>query len=240
MLNGITYVPYGTRRVLPLRNVQSSYATAGTSALRGNIIWFTPEAIIADALNILTDMFFLWQIFRKAVPTFAFRIAALMGLMFLVFSLNQGPGIAVAGNYKAENPKPTIDRVILTTNIVAREHPILSWPIRGGLTSRFSSYHKGIDISSSYGAPIRPLASGNVIFAGWDNHGFGNAIIIRSAAGYDSKYGHLSALNVKVGQRVEGDSVIGFIGATGVATGPHLHFEVYKDGLAINPLNVLP
>jgi murein DD-endopeptidase MepM/ murein hydrolase activator NlpD len=208
--------------------------------LRGNIIWFTPEAIITDALSVLAEVFFLWQIFRKAVPTFAFRIAVLMGLMFLVFSLNQGPGIAVADNYKAENPKPTIDRVILTTNIVSREHPIFSWPIRGGLTSLFSSSHRGIDIPAPYGAPIHPLASGTVLFASWDSHGFGNAIIIRSAAGYDSKYGHLSALNVKAGQRVESGNVIGFIGATGVATGPHLHFEVYKDGVAINPLSVLP
>jgi murein DD-endopeptidase MepM/ murein hydrolase activator NlpD len=240
MLNRITYVPFGTRRALPLRNVQFSYATAGTSTLRGNTIWFTPEAIITDALSVLTDTLFIWQIFRKAVPTFAFRTAALAILMFLILGLNQRPEVAVAGNYKAETPKPTIDRVILTTNIVAREHPIFSWPIRGGITTMFSSYHKGIDISSSYGTPIHPFASGTVLFASWDNHGFGNAIIIRSAAGYDSKYGHLSALNVKVGQRVESDSVIGFIGATGVATGPHLHFEVYKDGVAINPLGVLP
>jgi|GEM_PF-2712973 len=240
MLNGITYVPFGTRRVLPLRNVQFSYATAGTGTLRGNNVWFTPEAIIIDALSVLTEVLSLWQIFRKAFPTFAFRIAALIGLMFLVFSLNQRPEVAVAGNYKSENPKPTISRVILTTNIMAREHPIFYWPIRGGITTMFSSYHKGIDISSSYGTPIHPFASGTVIFAGWDNHGFGNAIIIRSAAGYDSKYGHLSGLNVKTGQRVESDSVIGFIGATGVATGPHLHFEVYKDGIAINPLGVLP
>lgn len=238
MLNRPTYVPFGTRRALPLRNVQFSYATAGTGTLRGNNVWFTPEAIISDALSILTEVIFLWQIFRKAVPTFAFRTIVVLGLIFLLVGFNQRPDNAVAGVQPSVTPK--VPHLTLTMTLTAREHPIFGWPVRGIITTRFSSHHKGIDIATSYGTPIHPFASGTVLFADWDNHGFGNAIIIRGIDGYDSKYGHLSRLNVKTGQRVESDSVIGFIGATGVATGPHLHFEVYKDGLAINPLGVLP
>ncbi|OGY24097.1 MAG: hypothetical protein A2172_00955 [Candidatus Woykebacteria bacterium RBG_13_40_15] len=238
MLNRTTYVPFGTRRALPLRNVQFSHAAAGTGALRGNIVWFTPEAIIIDALSVLTEVLFLWQTFRKAVPTFAFRTIVVLGLIFLLVGFNQRPDTVVAGNQLAVTPK--IEKLTISTQVVAKEHPIFTWPIRGGITSLFSSYHRGIDITAPHGAPIKPLAKGKVVFAGWNSHGFGNTIIIQSVNGFDSKYAHLSGINVRVGESVGSDAIIGFIGDTGVTTGPHLHFEVYKDGLAINPLSVLP
>jgi murein DD-endopeptidase MepM/ murein hydrolase activator NlpD len=74
---------------------------------------------------------------------------------------------------------------------------------------------------------------------GW-NGGYGTMVVIDHGNGYRTLYAHLSRLNVSVGQTVEQGEVIGAVGTTGIVTGPHLHFEVYRGGVPINPLSVLP
>ena len=120
----------------------------------------------------------------------------------------------------------------------------MTLPAPGPVTSPFGSrgspvngvqeFHEGIDIGAAQGAPIRAAASGTVSFAG-QMSGYGNVVIVQHAGGLATSYGHQSAMLVTVGQPVVAGEVIGAVGATGDATGPHLHFEVRLNGVAVNP-----
>lgn len=120
----------------------------------------------------------------------------------------------------------------------------LCWPAAGGISSpfgyRWGRLHKGIDISKTGGTNIVAADNGVVIFAGWDDSGYGNRIIINHNNGLKTTYNHLSHISVHVGQAVNKGQSIGVMGETGDATGIHLHFEVYKNGDLVNPLLFLP
>jgi murein DD-endopeptidase MepM/ murein hydrolase activator NlpD len=107
----------------------------------------------------------------------------------------------------------------------ARLHPIL-----GGTRP-----HLAIDYGAPTGTPVRAVADGAVLAAGWSG-GNGISVTIRHARGYETMYNHLSAANVRVGERVRQRQVIGRVGATGLATGPHLDYRVKKNGQFVNPL----
>jgi len=118
-------------------------------------------------------------------------------------------------------------------------------PVRGRLTSRFGyrrdpftgkrSFHTGIDIANRIGTKVRAAREGKIIFTGM-RHGFGKTVIIEHSFGYRTYYGHLSAITVSRGQRVKKGEIIGFVGNSGRATGPHLHFEVWLRNRLIDPL----
>ena len=125
----------------------------------------------------------------------------------------------------------------------------LSWPVIGSVTSGFGMrrhpilggaplFHTGVDISASYGTPIRAAASGRVIFAGWYG-GYGNMIIIDHGGNISTVYGHLSRIAVRSGEEVSEGDIIGYVGSTGLSTGPHLHFEVRVNGKPVDPMNWL-
>jgi murein DD-endopeptidase MepM/ murein hydrolase activator NlpD len=97
--------------------------------------------------------------------------------------------------------------------------------------------HLGVDYAAPTGTPVRTVADGVVDFAGWQN-GYGNVVFIRHAGGRVTVYAHLSRMNVRQGQRVEQGQHIGAVGATGWATGPHLHFEIRENGQHVDPLRV--
>lgn len=114
------------------------------------------------------------------------------------------------------------------------------WPTNGVITQRFLWYHPGIDIANKAMPSILAADSGKVVVAGWpDNTGYGNRIIIDHGNGTRTLYGHLSSIGVVVGQTVTRGSVIGRMGSTGRSTGPHLHFEVSRNGVKVNPLSLL-
>ena len=117
------------------------------------------------------------------------------------------------------------------------------WPTDGLVYSlfgiRWGRMHKGIDISGRSGTPIVAPREGRVSFAGWKG-GYGNTVIIEHPDNFKTLYGHMKAIKVKVGDKVKLGDVIGLMGSTGKSTGPHLHFEVHKDGVARNPLFFLP
>ncbi|EYE87415.1 peptidase M23 [Fervidicella metallireducens AeB] len=111
-------------------------------------------------------------------------------------------------------------------------------PSRGIYTSRFGrrwgEFHTGLDIAGPTGTPILAADSGKVTFAGWRN-GYGKCVMITHGNGYQTLYGHASRIYVKAGQRVNKGQKIAAIGSTGRSTGPHLHFEVRKNGVPQNP-----
>ncbi|MCL4377376.1 MAG: peptidoglycan DD-metalloendopeptidase family protein [Actinobacteria bacterium] len=125
----------------------------------------------------------------------------------------------------------------------------LLWPVLGYIASGFGMrfhpilhtyrFHSGIDIVASYGTPVEAADGGQVIQVGYDG-GYGNSILIYHGGGFATWYAHLSGFNCSVGQMVTRGQIIGFVGSTGLATGPHLHFEVRINGAAQNPLQYLP
>lgn len=102
-------------------------------------------------------------------------------------------------------------------------------PIRGG-----RAHHNGIDFDANTGDPVRSAGNGLVKFAGWKN-GFGNVVEIDHQNGYVTVYAHNSAFTVKEGDVVRAGQVVAKAGSTGQSTGPHVHFEVHKDGRPVNP-----
>ena len=118
-----------------------------------------------------------------------------------------------------------------------------SSPARGTITSRYGyrwgRQHNGIDIAAPIGTPVKAADGGEVIFAGTSGS-YGKLIKIDHGAGFVTYYGHLSKINVKVGDKVYKGQTIGAVGNTGRSTGPHLHFEIRKNGSPVNPSKYLP
>ncbi|RYG74585.1 hypothetical protein EON80_02335 [bacterium] len=133
--------------------------------------------------------------------------------------------------------------------IEALQKPI-SWtpPARGRLSSRFGmrrhpvlgrvKLHTGDDIAAPNGSPIRAARGGRVLWAGWKK-AYGNTVIVDVGGGMTTLYGHASKLNVRPGQPVQAGQHIGNVGSTGFSTGPHLHFEVRKNGRPVDPTRYL-
>jgi hypothetical protein len=101
-----------------------------------------------------------------------------------------------------------------------------------------SEYHSGVDISAPHGTRIVAPADGIVIYAS-PREGYGNLVIVDHKFGITTRYAHLSKINVKPGQRVSRYDVIGFVGSSGRATGPHLHFEVWRFDRPVNPIDFM-
>ena len=115
----------------------------------------------------------------------------------------------------------------VTSGYGMRFHPILG----------FTRMHKGIDFGAPYGSPIHAAIDGVVSFAGRDA-GYGNFVKLSHAGGLATGYGHMSRIAVRAGARVAQGQIIGYVGSTGLSTGPHLHYELYHNGSAINPASV--
>lgn len=113
------------------------------------------------------------------------------------------------------------------------------WPSSGTITQGFSWYHKAIDIANRAAPNVLAADSGTVVTSGWTNVGYGYHVIIDHGNGYRTLYAHLSKLYVVSGQTVARGNAIGQMGSTGRSTGTHLHFEVIKSGVYLNPLSVL-
>lgn len=99
------------------------------------------------------------------------------------------------------------------------------------------TYHNGIDMAASHGSKVYAALNGVVTTAGYNNV-YGNHIIISHHSGYKTLYAHLSRIDVKVKQQVSQGTLIGRVGSTGLSTGDHLHFSVFKNGSAVNPSNL--
>jgi murein DD-endopeptidase MepM/ murein hydrolase activator NlpD len=122
--------------------------------------------------------------------------------------------------------------------------PSLGWPVHGRVTSRFglrrdplsgeTSFHPGIDLAVPEGTPVHAVASGRVVESGWRG-GYGKVVVVDHGQGYSSLYAHNRELLVSCGAWVDGGFPLALSGSTGRSTGPHVHFEVRRGGVPVDP-----
>ena len=132
-------------------------------------------------------------------------------------------------------------------NGAGRQVSAMAWPVAARITSgfgvrvhpilRFARFHRGIDFGAHYGAPIVAAADGQVTRAGWAG-GYGQQVRLVHAGGMGTSYSHMSRIVAAPGSFVRQGQLIGYVGSSGLSTGPHLHYEVYRNGAAVNPLGV--
>ena len=115
----------------------------------------------------------------------------------------------------------------ITSNFGARRHPILG----------YTRMHAGVDFGAPWGSPIYAVGDATVSFAGWAG-GHGNHVKLEHGGGWGTGYSHMSRIAVSPGMRVRAGQVIGYVGSTGLSTGPHLHYELYRNGAKVDPMSV--
>jgi len=123
----------------------------------------------------------------------------------------------------------------------------MTWPVAGRITSyfgyryhpilHFTRFHAGVDFGASWGSPIVAAADGQVVGAGWAG-GYGRQVRIAHGAGLLTSYSHMSEIVASPGSFVHAGQLIGYVGSSGLSTGPHLHYEVLEGGRPVNPLSV--
>ena len=199
----------------------------------GSDIDFNTDIQKGDSFQVLVEKKYLDGTFSKNGAVLAAEVA------------NQGKAFAGI-RYTDENGKPAY----YAPDGKALKRSFLKAPLKViRISSRFSRArmhpvlkivrpHLGVDYAAPQGTPVQAVGSGTVITAGYSNGG-GKTVKIRHSGGYETSYMHLSKIAVKSGTRVSQGEIIGNVGATGLATGPHLDFRVYKNGKAINPTKVV-
>ena len=123
----------------------------------------------------------------------------------------------------------------------------MAWPVSGRITSyfgyrrhpilRYMRFHGGVDFGASWGSPIVAAGDGQVVRAGWAG-GYGRQVRIAHGGGLTTSYSHMSSIVAEPGSYVHSGQIIGYVGSSGLSTGPHLHYEVMRNGERVNPLEV--
>ena len=158
------------------------------------------------------------------------------------------PTLAALGRFQRAVGLPTDGVAGVATIAALRKDPVraaipLVWPVFGllgdGFGPRGTRFHSGIDLIAPAGTPVIAAAPGRVTWAGPRPGGWGNLVTVSHGHGVRTMYAHLSRVKAEVGEWVAGGAMLGRVGATGDATGPHLHFEVRVGGAAIDPLSAL-
>lgn len=120
-----------------------------------------------------------------------------------------------------------LDAARISSGFGMRQHPILG----------YSRMHRGVDFAAPAGTPVYAAGDGTVEFAGWRGD-YGRTVILSHAGGIRTLYAHLSATSVRAGARVRQGQMIGRVGSTGLSTGPHLHYEVHRNNVAVDPASI--
>uniref|UniRef100_A0A7C4GHM8 M23 family metallopeptidase n=1 Tax=candidate division WOR-3 bacterium TaxID=2052148 RepID=A0A7C4GHM8_UNCW3 len=196
---------------------------------------FLTETNDGDSFEILVDKYFVDSVFWREGRVHAVRYKGRVG-DFAGFYFRTPSGHWDYYNEKGQSLRKTVLRSPLTfANVTShfgmRVHPI----------SRVYRMHQGVDYGAPTGTPVAAIADGTVTRAGWNN-GWGNFVEVRHAGGLVSGYGHLSRYGpgIKAGRSVRQGQTVGYVGSTGVSTGPHLHFQIKQNGKFVNPLKVIP
>ncbi len=154
------------------------------------------------------------------------------------FALASGQTLVVPDGVMPEEQPVYTPRMIAQVGLNPGDGRFI-WPTQGIITQRPVSYHMALDIANSSLPPIGSADGGTVVLTEKQRYGYGWHIIIDHGNGYQTLYGHLSDIYVSPGQAVSKGSIIGRMGSTGRSTGTHLHFEIRKGGVLLNPLGFL-
>jgi murein DD-endopeptidase MepM/ murein hydrolase activator NlpD len=168
-----------------------------------------------------------------------------VGGPFIPVKLPANAGTFERQLFRIQVARTQVDRLGHTLGTVPVRKPILgeidlssSFGVRNDPFGRGPAMHSGLDFRSAHGSPVRATANGRVVTAGW-NGGYGKMVEIAHGNDITTRYGHLSEIDVKVGQTVRVGQTIGRVGSTGRSTGPHLHYETRIDGDAVDPQKFL-
>jgi hypothetical protein len=176
-------------------------------------------------------------LYVKAFPKFRLKLKLGGLLLCLSFLLNYHP----AFTFPPVKSNIAYAEITQEQKVNSEATPVIfQLPHPGYITTTFSNYHPGIDLCSGLGMPIKPIAKGTVVEAGFNFFGLGLVVEVEHEAGYRSLYAHMGKIFVTKGQTVDENNFLGEIGMTGHTSGPHTHLEVSKDGKKIDPLLILP
>ncbi|MBM3277366.1 MAG: M23 family metallopeptidase [Candidatus Handelsmanbacteria bacterium] len=240
----------GRRELLPLEkrteaievriidNLSNALADAGEGAeltdriadeIFGSAIDFTQDLRRGDRLGIVCEKYYQnGRFIRYGEVLLARYTGEKVSQLGVSFQNGAGPKHYYDAQGNSLNRRfinyPLPFRGITSRFNTSRFHPIL----------KKSRPHLGTDYAAGHGTMVWATASGRVVHAGWSG-GYGNMVEIDHGNGYRSRYGHLSRVSVRQGQRVDQKTPVGLVGATGLATGPHLHYELIKNGRHLNP-----
>jgi len=192
----------------------------------------------------------------NAVEDTSRKLAEMSGLASAEAPRGQGgparPIDSAAAMAAIESKTSRLERQMWIYQEMVRGHGMIPsiWPVDGTLeggmggrrnpfSGRGYEYHEGQDIDAAHGAPVQAAANGKVTIAA-RQRGYGNVVYVDHGAGLSTRYGHLSQINVAVGQTVTRGQTIGLVGSTGRSTGPHLHYEVRINNQPVDPRRYLP
>jgi murein DD-endopeptidase MepM/ murein hydrolase activator NlpD len=153
--------------------------------------------------------------------------------------LNQDSSSAGAEQSSTTSQSSSVPSSTATSNqtssgVIGSKPTPSGWPVTGRISQEPRAGHMAFDIAVPVGTPIKTTMDGKVVYAGWNNQGYGNLVIVENG-GYRTYYAHLSSIPVSVGDQVAAGTVIGLSGNTGNSTGPHLHYEIRQNKVVINP-----
>jgi murein DD-endopeptidase MepM/ murein hydrolase activator NlpD len=222
---------------------------------------------IAEAYNVTLDTVVSFNGIKNAralQPGALLKIPSMAGIIYTAKAGDTAESVAAANNISADRIVEANalessalkagaslflpDAKLPSFSLREISGDLFKWPIRSYITSWYGwrkdpftgvrSFHNGLDIGTPMGTPVKAAMDGTVADTGYSS-AFGNYIILRHHAGWQSLYGHLKTISVKEGQRVAAGERIAYSGNSGYSTGPHLHFTVLKNGRTVNPNNVL-
>lgn len=230
---------YGTtvNRLMALNNLKNA------NYIREGQVLLLETAPLPDTVHVLAPGETIWDLSRRyGVP-----MQEIMAANNIVnphrLQVGQEVIIPEPGTVLAAAPAAGEREYLVASRSQARSAPGFIWPHTGRITSpygpRWGRFHYGLDIGGKTGQPIVAVAAGTVLEARW-RPGYGNMVHIDHQNGWESIYAHASKLYVQAGQEVTQGQKIAEVGATGNATGPHLHLELVFQGKHVNPLKYLP
>lgn len=133
------------------------------------------------------------------------------------------------------------DETIIQTQNTLKTEKSIQYPLANiKINQNYGIFHPGLDLGAAIGDVVKPIKAGQILEAGYTTDGYGNTVLIDHGNGLTSRYAHLSIVEVSNGEKVTTETEIGKVGITGHTTGPHLHLEVRQNGVALNPILILP
>ncbi len=225
-LDGVEYLSRALREELELPAAAADTDVDGTAPVGGAL---TPESKLSERIE-------------AARVRLASGLSDLYGLEEQVSAQRAAELALSAGTAPTTGVAESRTSGPISVRTLAPTIPPANWPARGSVTSDFGwrnfggrrTFHTGIDVSMPPGSQVLATGTGTVVGSGWQP-GYGWCVLVQHSAGYNTLYAHLAEPIVKVGDPVESGTPVGLSGSSGNSTGPHLHYEVWKDGRVLDP-----